>query len=67
MYKQGNKYKVTFDGEEKHFRYTYDVADFIIKIATFAVDYYELSESLKALNKNESMLLENKYVIERIA
>ncbi len=67
MYKNGDKYKVVMEGEERYFRYTHDVAEYVVDKAHFEVDYYDLSNNLKHLNKHEIIEIRDDCVIERIA
>lgn len=67
MYKKGDKYQVVIEGEERFFRYTHDVVEFVIDKTFFEVDYYDLSTNLKHLNKHDTFELRDDCVIKRIA
>ena len=67
MYQKGDKYKVIMEGEERYFRYTHDVTEYVIDKAHFEIDYYDLNRNLKDLNKNEIVELRDDCVIKRIA
>lgn len=67
MYKKGDKYKVVMEGEERYFRYSHDVAEYVIDKAYFEVDYYDLTTNLKDLNKHETIELRADCIIKRIA
>ena len=67
MYQKGDKYQVIVEGEERYFRYTHEVIDFVVDKTFFEVDQYDLGVNLKLLNKHEIIDLSNECTIKRIA
>jgi hypothetical protein len=67
MYQKGDKFQVIIEGEERFFRYSHDVVDFVSDKTHFEVDEYALTVDLKYLDKHDVIELREDCVIKRIA